>query len=102
MYRLVDVVRAARAKHGSAERMHACQLSKLASAKQHVETRLAAGSRAGAQKVSVKSTKLLSHHCKPLACTFALLLIPILSSNNLMPINLAYLESHPDESGEIL
>ena len=51
LYRLIDVVRAARTKHGSAERMHACQLVKAASAKQHAQTRLAAGSRAGARKV---------------------------------------------------
>lgn len=31
--------------------MHACQLVKTASAKQHAQTRLAAGSRAGARKV---------------------------------------------------
>ena len=51
MYRLIDVVRAARAKHGSAERLRACQLAKAASAKQHAETRLAAGNRAEARKV---------------------------------------------------
>lgn len=51
MHRLIDVVRTARAKHGSTERMHACQLVKAASAKQHALTRLAAGSRAEARKV---------------------------------------------------
>ena len=51
MHWLIDVVRAARAKHGSAERMHACQLVKAASARQHAQTRLAAGSRAEARKV---------------------------------------------------
>ena len=51
IYRLIDVVRAARAKHGTAERMHACQHVKAASAKLHAQTRLAAGSRAEARKV---------------------------------------------------
>ncbi|CAL5229746.1 g13128 [Coccomyxa viridis] len=50
MYRLIDVVRAARAKHGTAERMHACLHVKAASAKLHALTRLAAGSRAEARK----------------------------------------------------
>lgn len=60
MYRLIDVVRAARAKHGTAERMHACLHVKAASAKLHALTRLAAGSRAEARKVC---HLVLQQHC---------------------------------------
>ena len=51
MHLLLDVLRLARAKHGTAAQMHARQLSKAARAKRSAATRLAVSSRADAQKV---------------------------------------------------
>lgn len=51
MHLLLDVVRLARAKHGTAAQMHARQLSKAANAKRSATARLAVSSRAYAQKV---------------------------------------------------
>lgn len=74
MYRLIDVVRAARARHGDAERMRVCQLSKAASAKHTAKTRVAASSQAGAQKVwnacssSASALPVLTPVCAEIKC----------------------------------